>query len=92
MSTSNVNRNTETDFLSIVRELDRAQANRSGVKPEKASENPAASPAMLLESLQKKRELIGLIDGYANVKGIDDMKNKLNDAIADLEDILEATE
>lgn len=90
MSTSNVNRNPEADILSVVRDLDRSQASRPESKPDEAPEVSSADPAKLLDSLQKKRELIGLIDGYADVKGIDDMKDKLNEAIADLEDILEA--
>lgn len=84
MSSRTVNRNTETDILSIMREIESKQI-RPQVKEETKSAAPPADPTKLLESLQKKRELINLIGGYAD---IGDMKSKLNEAIADLEEII----
>ena len=90
MSTGHVSKNPEVDTLSVIRELE-----RSGPAPIAQGEKDVAhspDPAKLLESLQKKRDLIGLIDGYANVKGIGEMKSRLNEAIVDLEEIIGATE
>lgn len=95
MSTTNVSKNPESDILTVIRELDRSQP----VKPSSSSTEAAAgsdaaqspNPTKLLESLQNKRRLIGLLDGYGDVGGISEMKEKLNEAISDLEVILEAT-
>jgi len=90
MSTGHV-KNSEVDILSVIREL---EGNRPAPAVARAaSEDDFASPdpAKLLESLQKKRDLINLLGGYADLKGISDMKSKLNEAISDLEEIIEAT-
>ena len=91
MSTGNVSKHSEADILSIVRELDASKpapaVNSDGGSPDVSSPDPSK----LLESLQKKRDLISLLDGYGDVKGIGEMKGKLNEAIADLEEIIEAT-
>lgn len=91
MSASNVRQNDELDILSIIRELEQSRVPKAPVEP-KAEEVSAPSPARLLESLQEKRKLIGLIDGYADPTDISEMKAKLNDAIADLEEIIGAAE
>ena len=92
MSTAPVKQKNESDILSIIRELHGHEPVRGADVKDEAGAAESPNPAKLLESLQKKRDLINLIGGYADVSGISDMKSKLNDAIADLEGILEATE
>ena len=92
MSTAPVRQNNESDTLSIIRELHGNEPARGAEVKDEAGAGESPNPADLLESLQKKRDLINLIGGYADVSDIGDMKAKLNDAIADLEGILEATE
>ena len=91
MSTTHVRKDGESDILSVIRELENSGSPKASGESRSAEGAKAPDPAKLLESLQEKRKLIGLIDGYANVSGIDEMKAKLNDAIADLEVIIEAT-
>lgn len=91
MSTGSVKQNHESDILSIIRELGCHKPAKALEDKGDAGEAQSPDPAKLLESLQKKRDLINLIGGYADVSDIGAMKAKLNDAIADLEEILEAT-
>lgn len=87
MSTTNINRQGEADILSIMRDLESRQPCPKPCKEKKASPD-GVNPSKLLESLHKKRDLINLIDGYADTADMGEMKTKLNEAIADLEDIL----
>jgi hypothetical protein len=91
MSTAPVKQNNESDILSIIRELHVNEPARGPEVKDDLDAGESPNPAKLLESLQKKRDLINLIGGYADVSDIGTMKVKLNDAIADLEEILEAT-
>lgn len=91
MSTGSVKQNQEIDTLTIIRELGGKEPAKPVEDVVDAEEAQAPDPAKLLESLHKKRDLINLIGGYADVSDIKAMKAKLNDAIADLEEILETT-
>lgn len=91
MSTGHVSKNPEVDILSIIRELDSPRPVHAHERSENDVDASSPDPAKLLESLQKKRDLISLLGGYADVSSIGDMKAKLNEAIADLEEIIEAT-
>ena len=97
MSTENINTSSTSDILSIMRELE----NKAPQKQAQVDSSPASAPVKndsnsskeinpvsLLDSLQKKRALLGLIDGYANVKNMDSIKKEVNDAIDFLENFL----
>ncbi len=91
MSTAPAKQTNESDILSIIRQLRGNEPARGAEVKDEANAAKSPNPAKLLESLQKKRDLINLIGGYADVSDIGAMKAKLNDAIADLEEILEVT-
>ncbi len=97
MSTEPINKkvNTaETDILSIIRELEGKTApnKTSMTKKDSSVERGSPDPSKLLASLTQKRDLINLIDGYADVKDIASIKQELNEAIADLEEIINYSE
>lgn len=92
MSTPSVSRLAEADILSVVRELESRQPVRMNRKDSPLETAPAHDPSKLLESLQKKRQLINLIDGYTDASDMNDMKTRINEAIADLEEIIGAKE
>ncbi|MFH1830958.1 MAG: hypothetical protein ABH871_09320 [Pseudomonadota bacterium] len=95
MSTTNMNNkveNVETDILSIIRELEAKNAPTKTQEDSDVVQNISPDPAKLLASLTQKRELINLIDGYAEVKDIAGIKKELNAAIADLEEIIETSD
>ncbi|MFA4874274.1 MAG: hypothetical protein WC956_04165 [bacterium] len=90
MSTENINTSSTTDILTIMRELDHKDEEKRIIKVSAEAAAPKDAegiskanidPSLLLDSLQKKRTLLNLIDGYAEVKGIDQIKHELNEAI-----------
>lgn len=79
------------DILS--RETQALGAPRTSVKTEEKVAQPTDTPDphTLLDSLQKKRELFALLDGYVDKADLGEMKKRLNEAIGDLEKIIEMT-
>lgn len=86
MATENV-KPREADILSVIKEIESGSQRTAGGAREPVNE-AAPDPQLLLSSLQKKRALINLLDGYVDKKDIADMKNRLNEAIVDLERII----
>ncbi len=94
MSTGYINKKVEaaeTDILSIIRELEGKTTPNKALK-DSGVEQESPDPSKLLASLTQKRDLINLIDGYAEVKEIAGIKQELNEAIADLEEIINYSE
>ncbi len=90
MSTDKIEQLKERDILEVMRELEAGRASAAndadtradGAKPS-ASDSP--DPSDLLASLKKKRDLMGLLDGYSEAKGIVERRQELEDAISFLE-------
>ena len=85
----------ERDTLEVMREIEAGRASETRAPEAPAAEaNPQAGspdPADLLVSLKKKRELMGLLDGYSEAKGIVEKRQELEDAISFLEQLIPAS-
>lgn len=88
MSASKTENVKEASILNVIRELSSSNAPESKPNNIKETNRNLPDPHTLLASLEKKRQLISLLDGYMNKKDITDMKKQLNQAIADLEEII----
>ena len=90
MSTEKIEQLKERDILEVMRELENSRASAAkdadtradGAKP---SAPVSPDPSDLLASLKKKRDLMGLLDGYSEAKGIVEKRQELEDAISFLE-------
>lgn len=78
MSTSRVTQK-EGDILTVIRELESKPAGKIKELP---------NPRDLWVSLQEKRKLVKLLNGYVKGDDIEEMKSKLSVAIMDLKKIL----
>ncbi len=78
---------TEGDIFSVIQELERRRADEQQPAPE-ASEAPQVEPEVLLSELREKKALLDHLGGYTSVE---DMQQKLTDAIVDLEEIIGLT-
>ncbi|MBN1282303.1 MAG: hypothetical protein JXA24_00840 [Proteobacteria bacterium] len=91
MSTQKIGTEREKDILDVMREIEAGKAPAAPRIEEDAAEagnsNPSRDPADLLVSLRKKRELLSLLDGYSEAKGIVDRKKELEEAIGFLEEL-----
>lgn len=90
MSTQKIEQLKERDILEVMREIEAGRASAAKATETRADDaKPAAAaspdPGDLLVSLKKKRELMGLLDGYSEAKGIVERRQELEDAISFLE-------
>ncbi len=75
----------EPDILSVLRDLEGKSPDKA--KPEKEiAEKP--DPQDLLSSLNRKKRLITMLDGYMERADAENIKKQLSDAITDLETII----
>jgi len=91
MSTAKPTETKEVSILEVIRALESKPAENKA-KADKAADASAPDPQQLLASLEKKRQLINLLDGYINKGDIITMKKELNKAITDLEKIINCSE
>ncbi|MFH0800677.1 MAG: hypothetical protein V2A66_10945 [Pseudomonadota bacterium] len=86
MATMRVNER-EGDILAVIRELESQKpAAKTSASTEPEVQSP--DPHQLLASLKTKGELINLLNGYVDKTDIANMKKQLNEAIVDLEQII----
>lgn len=81
----------EVHILEVIRTLESKPAENKA-KADKAAEVSRLDPYQLKRSLEKKRQLINLLDGYINKGDIITMKKELNKAITDLDKIINCKE
>ena len=92
MSTQNVSQNAQRDIFDVMREIEagRTQATVHANDAKAAGEGARANvpdPKALCDSLKKKRELLGLLEGYAEAKDLVGKKEDLEEAIEFLEEL-----
>jgi len=94
----------ERDILDVVREIETGRSHQTNAlaagapeagasvdSPEAPSATASPDPADLLNSLKKKRDLMGLLDGYSEAKGIVEKRQELEEAISFLEKLIPAS-
>ncbi len=104
MSADNITKPAATDILSIMRELDRKDAENHALTAEtKATADDKAAhaskididPSKLLSSLRTKRDLLNIINGHTRAKEtkeIDQITEEINDAISFLTKLVDGDE
>lgn len=88
MSASKTESTKEVSILNVIRELTSSKPFESKPNKIKNVDPNFPDPHTLLASLEKKRDLLNLLDGCMNRQDITDIKKQLNQAIADLEEII----
>ena len=88
MSASKTESTKEVSILNVIRELTSSKPVESKPNKIEDADRKLPDPHTLLASLEKKRELLNLLDGCMIRTDITDMKKQLNQAIADLEEII----
>ena len=92
MSTQNVSQNTERDIFDVMREIEAGHtqdtvhaddAKAAGAEAKAGVPDPKA----LYDSLRQKRELLSLLEGYAEAKDLVGKKEDLEEAIEFLEEL-----
>ncbi len=91
MNTTNASKPIERDIFSVIEEIETARKQHEVVNTT-PDNTKVPDPKELLQSLQKKAQLLNLIDGYANPKDVTAMKSQLKDAIDFLEQIASENE
>jgi len=92
MSTQNVSQNAQRDIFDVMREIEASHtqatvhANDAKAMGEDTQAN-VPDPKALCDSLKKKRELLGLLEGYAEAKDLVGKKEDLEEAIEFLEEL-----
>ena len=87
--TPNTKEVSEVSILKVIRELESAKPAEKTTGDKDAA---LPDPYQLRASLEKKRQLINLLDGYMNKQDITAMKRQLNQAITELEHIINCVE
>lgn len=88
MSASKTENVKEVSILNVIRELTSSKPLENQPNKIKGADRNLPDPHTLLASLEKKRELLNLLEGCTNMTDIPNMKKQLNQAIADLEEII----
>jgi len=92
MSTQNVRQNAQRDIFDVMREIEagrtQVQAHADDAKATGAeAEKGVPDPKALYDSLRQKRELLSLLEGYAEAKDLVGKKEDLEEAIEFLEEL-----